>query len=178
MVSDALPSRQISVLSLSRALLEAGQRPNQDSGPASCYCGQVPACPAAFLAALKRHRSFVKGILTSCMVTKLSLLRSLPDYQVFSSSGAQFTAGIQHSCLSTMCVSLKCKNSDFVTSVKREQELQRSEEAVSLHGAAALFKEPEQQPQSIFGAPERTKSFFPIFLECMEYESLSSSCSS
>ena len=177
MVSDALPSGQISVLSLSRALLEAGQRPNQDSGPASCYCGQVLACPAALLAALKRHRSFVKGILRGCMV-KLSLLRSLPHYQVSSSSGAQFTAGIQHSCLLTGCVSLKCKTTDFVTSVKRKQELQRSEEAVSLHVAAALFKEPEQQPQSIFEAPERTKSFFPIFLECMEYESLSSSCSS
>lgn len=65
-----------------------------------------------------------------------------------------------------------------MTSVNRKQELQRSEEAVSLHGAAAVFKEPEQQPQSIFEAPERTKSFFPILLEWMKYESLSSSCSS
>lgn len=99
MVSDALPSRQISVLSLSRALLEAGQRPIQDSGPASCYCGQVLACPAALLAALKRHRSFIKGLLRGCMV-KLSLLRSLPDYQflahqVHSSQQASSTAACQ-----------------------------------------------------------------------------------
>lgn len=49
-----------------------------------------------------------------------------------------------------------------MANVKGKEELQRSKEALSLYGAAALFKEPKQRPQSIFEAPEYTESLFPI----------------